>query len=381
MRLRPLTRRTLTASAAILALTLATAGCTTTAQEGPEPLPAQVRTLYTPLKDAPKPGALYARATQLTMGPSKGALLATFEQYTAGKPVFPIYRSTDDGRSWKKFSVVTDTRNGWGLRYQPFLYQLPSAVGDLPAGTILAAGNSIPDDLSKTKLDLYASRDDGRTWGFVSSFASGGRAIPNNGETPVWEPFLLVAGGKLIAYYSDQRDPKHGQKLVHETTTDGVTWSKPVDDEAEVDPAARPGMTTVARLGDGRWAMTYEYGGAPEADFAVYIKIADDPEKFGSVAGKAIFADGIIPTSSPYVVWVGDATKGKLVVSAGSSPLLFESATGADGTWKAVRSAIPQGYTRALVPLADHSGLFGISAGPIGAECCNAVKYATDPLR
>ena len=73
--------------------------------------------------------------------------------------------------------------NGWGLRYQPFLYELPRPFAGLPRGAVLCAGNSIPDDLSQTKIDVYASTDHGRTWRFLSSVARGGRAIPNNGET------------------------------------------------------------------------------------------------------------------------------------------------------------------------------------------------------
>ena len=90
---------------------------------------------------------------------------------------FPIYRSVDKGQTWAAFSNVTDQVNGWGLRYQPFLYVLPQAIGNLPKGTILCAGNSIPTDLSKTKIDIYASKDSGLTWSFVSSVASGGKAM------------------------------------------------------------------------------------------------------------------------------------------------------------------------------------------------------------
>jgi hypothetical protein len=153
---------------------------------------------------------------------------------------------------------VRDTQNGWGLRYQPFLYELPEAIGTFPAGTVLAAGNSIPADLSHTRLDVYASRDAGRTWTFVSHLAAGGAAKPNNGETPVWEKFLLATNGKLIAYYSDQRDPNHGQKIVHQTSIDGLHWATPVDDVAVAPYDARPGMLVVARMGDGRWPVGHE---------------------------------------------------------------------------------------------------------------------------
>jgi hypothetical protein len=376
-------------SALVLGVLTLTA-CTGTSAPTPTHAPSTGSVLYTPPTSAPAPGALYARAVQL----ASGDLLATFEQYTSGKPVFPIYRSTDDGKTWARFSEVSDTRNGWGLRYQPFLYQLPAVLGDLPKGTILVAGNSIPNDLSKTQLDLYASRDQGKTWKFVSDIADGGKAIPNNGETPVWEPFLLETGGaedaRLIAYYSDQRKgvtnssgllTGHGQLLDHETTTDGIHWSEPVDDVVAADPTARPGMPTVAHLGDGQWAMTYEYGGAPEGDFAVYIKFASDPEKFGAAVGHVITTQsGLIGHSSPYVVWADTGGKGELIVSSGESPLLFVNKDyGASDAWSAIPSKVPQGYSRSFVVLAGGRGLFGISGGAIGAQS-NTVRYATDAL-
>jgi len=148
-------------------------------------------TIFSPPSNAGwvDPRVLYARSIQI----SGGALLATWENYSPEGPkvYFPIYRSTDFGRTWAEIGRVQDTVNNWGLRYQPMLYELPQAIGNYPAGTVLLVGNSIPTDLSKTKLDVYASRDKGATWTFTSSVAAGGEARPNNGLTPVWEPFLL----------------------------------------------------------------------------------------------------------------------------------------------------------------------------------------------
>lgn len=135
------------------------------------------------------PRVLYARSVEL----SSGSLLATWENYSPEPPLvyFPIYKSDDGDVSWRQIGKVEDTANGWGMRYQPFLYQLPVAIGRYPKGTILCAGNSIPTDLGKTKIDVYASTDEGVSWTFVSSVASGGVAKPENGLTPVWEPFLM----------------------------------------------------------------------------------------------------------------------------------------------------------------------------------------------
>ena len=67
------------------------------------------------------------------------------------------------------------------MRYQPFLYQLEEDIGSLRQGTILCAGNSIPQDLSETQIDLYSSTDGGRSWKFLSHIAHGGKAVPDNG--------------------------------------------------------------------------------------------------------------------------------------------------------------------------------------------------------
>ncbi|WNM35750.1 RICIN domain-containing protein [Streptomyces sp. Li-HN-5-11] len=342
------------------------------------------QTMYTSPSSAPSPGALYARALRMQhSGSSNGTMLATFEQYTSGTPVFPIYRSTDNGNSWTQISSISDTHNGYGLRYQPFLYELPTAIGNFPAGTILAAGNSIPADLSTTEIDLYASTDHGVTWSFVSMIAQGGKAVPNNGETPVWEPFLMVSGNKLIAYYSDQRDPAHGQKISHQVTTDGVNWGPVVDDVAMPTYTDRPGMPTIAKLPNGNYVMTYEYPGAAEKNLAVYYKISSNPETFGSVSGQVLRAtDGYIPTSSPYITWLPTGgPNGTLAVSANSTADLFlNTQNGASNAWTRIVSTVPGGYTRPLVPLADGHSLEIFSGGFLRSSGVNSVTYGTIDL-
>jgi hypothetical protein len=145
--------------------------------------------IFAPPSNYTDPRVLYPRTVQL----SDGRLLATWENYSPEPPIvwFPIYESLNGGVSWAEVGRVRDQVNGWGLRYQPFLYELPRDFAGFPKGTILCAGNSIPTDLSRSQIDIYASTDKGRTWTFLSHIAAGGRAVPNNGETPVWEPFIL----------------------------------------------------------------------------------------------------------------------------------------------------------------------------------------------
>ncbi|KAK1227641.1 hypothetical protein PQX77_009354, partial [Marasmius sp. AFHP31] len=128
------------------------------------------RVIFSPPSDWPVPRTLYARSLLIKNdGADQNVLLTTWENYSPQPPNvwFPIYRSTDLGQTWKPLSNITDTQNGWGLRYQPFLYELPEKIGSFAAGTLLAAGNSIPSDLSQTRIEVYASTDKGRSWRFV----------------------------------------------------------------------------------------------------------------------------------------------------------------------------------------------------------------------
>lgn len=338
--------------------------------------------MYTAPVSDPGPGALYGRATRLQHSKSaNGTMLATFEQYVNGTPSFPIFESTDSGETWKQISSVTDQVNGWGLRWQPELYELPQAIGNMPAGTILCAGNSIPSDYSKSKLDLYKSTDHGKTWSFVSSIASGGQPKSENGYTPVWEPFLMVANNKLIAYYSDQRDPKYGQKIVHQTSTDGINWGPVIDDVTSSLYIDRPGMPVVARMGNGNYIMTYEMCGSQNCE--VSYRIGADPENFGSIKGIGLLAkDGTSPSSSPYVVWLPTGgANGTLAVSAFSSSSLFLNTQNGEGLWTKIKPNAGIGYSRGLVPMSDGHTLFVISGGPLGTNNSNSVTYGTVDLR
>jgi hypothetical protein len=113
---------------------------------------------------------------------------------------------------------------------------------------------------------MYASTDHGVSWSFVSSIATGGDAVASNGHTPVWEPYFMVANNRLIAWISDQRDPAHGQRLAHFTTTDGVHWSSEVDDVTFSGKyLAVPGGSPSSGTGEIQWTST---GGA-EQDWSV----------------------------------------------------------------------------------------------------------------
>ncbi|RDW81002.1 sialidase family protein [Aspergillus mulundensis] len=316
----------------------------------PEPYSNVV--IFDPPSNYTIPRTLYARNEQLP----NGDILATWENYSPEPPAvyFPIYRSSDYGETWTEISRVHDTANGLGLRYQPFLYYLPERIGRFRAGTLLLAGSSIPTDLSSTQIDLYASQDQGHTWKFLSHIAAGGEAIPNNGLTPVWEPFLLAHKGKLIAFYADQRaNETHGQKLSHQVTDDLINWGPAVDDVAYPTYTDRPGMPVVTKLPNGKYFYIYEYGSffnTSSYSFPLYYRISADPEGFiNAEHHELIVSSGTIPTSSPYVTWTPWGGKnGTIVVSSGTQDSIFVNQALGEGEWTEVATPEPHSYTRNL---------------------------------
>ncbi|KAF1987165.1 glycoside hydrolase family 93 protein [Aulographum hederae CBS 113979] len=329
-------------------------------------------TVYSPPSSYKVPRTLYARTLLLSKQNATGdVLLATWENYSEEPPYFPIYRSTDLGNTWSELSRVKDTVNGWGLRYQPFLYELPVPFGGFPAGTLLLAGSSIPEDLSITQIDLYASTNKGANWTFVSHVARGGEAIPNNGETPVWEPFIMMWQDRLIVYYSDQRDPRYGQKMDHQSTRDLRRWDPPVDDIAVPAYNERPGMPTIAALPNGCYIMTYEAGNASPVSFAVYYRIASDPTKFLSApVQKLRTTDGTVPVGSPYVVWTpAGGPNGTIVVtSGGASDVYLNRRLGATSAWIRRRTSAPASYTRSLLVMPKKQDILIVGGGVLNGE-------------
>ncbi|KAJ5937645.1 hypothetical protein N7454_003987, partial [Penicillium verhagenii] len=313
------------------------------------------------------PRTLYARTIQLP----NGDLLSTWENYSPEPPLvyFPIYRSTDFGKTWAAYSNVTDKVNGYGLRYQPFLYYLSESIGSFKAGTLLLAGNSIPEDLSSTHIELYASHDDGLTWSFVSHIASGGEAEPDNGLTPVWEPFLMTYNGQLVCYYSDQRDnATYGQKLVHQVSSDLKKWGPVVNDVAYPTYTDRPGMPTVAKLPNGKYIFMHEYGSffnTSDYSFPVYYRISANPLDFNSAEGIQLVAkDGTKPTSSPYVTWTPyGGAHGTIIANGQSSTSIFINQALGAGEWTEVATPEVAAYSRSLRVLEEGDGNWLVLTG------------------
>jgi len=273
--------------------------------------------VYTPnIASDPDEDASYPRIIRLAhAGAANGTLLATFfHKGVKTKGEFPIYRSVDNGRSWSKqpVGVVREVTHDWDLD-APALFELPRAAGDLPEGALLAAGTAwLHGDFTQQDMRIYASVDGGRHWAYRSSCARE-QGMPNHAGLGIWEPdFAIAADGSLVCYFSDERPSVHGynQVLAHVRSTDGgKTWGPEVFDVAVKDNRQRPGMTTVLRLPNGRYAMVFEdcrHDLDPDTACSVRFKMSPDglDWKPASDTGVRIdTADGRHLLHTPMIAW------------------------------------------------------------------------------
>ena len=254
---------------------------------------------------------------------NNGVMLATFN---SSEPFYRIMKSVDNGNTWTEIAKVYDGYNtDLNAGRMPHLFELPVDMGDFKKGTILLAGTSSPAssaNFEKSAITLYSSTDLGETWTSLPSldYAKG----RTNGDG-IWEPFLIYddSTGRLYCFYSDDSDPEHDQKLVYKYTTDLKTWvgkdgkTGQTDDPKEAvacdDPKLRPGMISIAKMGNGEYIMTYEFYGYKGDDGKwlypgnpTYAKRTRDLDDWGDISDygtEVLSVNGNSFGSSPWCAW------------------------------------------------------------------------------
>ena len=323
------------------------------------------------------PGHDYGRILQIQHGTSEtnGTLLATFERFNSGlggNVGYPIYMSDDNGASWEMVGEITDQTQGVQAEWQPILFELPQAIGDMSAGTLLCAACSVDSLHSTTSMiQLYKSTDMGQNWSFVSTIVTGGGI--NSG---VWEPFLLVnENGDLVCYFSDETESaNHSQKICFRTSSNGTSWNSSTEIVASNTQSDRPGMPVVTKLGDGDYFMTFELVG--QSGNPVCYKKSSDGLNWGDVSstGMVIQSGDKTLGSSPFCGWTPvNGSKGTLIVS-GKFMRSGTSSTGTDyfisydygSTWTTVDHPLPYttsnfGYSNSFAFSSTGKILFAIN--------------------
>ncbi|MFJ6699387.1 sialidase family protein [Streptomyces sp. NPDC091272] len=346
---------------------------------------------------------LYPRAVKLAhSGSANGRILASVVAFEGNNGIGALHESTDDGASFRQVGTVRDpaSADGRGLCCAT-LYELPRSIGNLPAGTLLWA-NSAGQDTPGRRMSMrvFKSNDIGRTWSYLSTIAT----APD--EKGLWEPeFSVDASGALVAYYSDETDAGHSQKLVAARTTDGLTWTGHHDTVASTLASDRPGMPVVRKLPNGTYFMSYEICAAAGQYVCVtHYRTSNDGLNWGDpthLGFRPETADGKYFRHAPNLAWAPQAGNplGRLVLigqvmynkdgskAAGSGRTVWVNSKGGNGTWTEVPAPVRvdsttvdhcPNYSSSLLPLGDGSRLLQVATDWDGTVC--KPYYATASL-
>ena len=280
-------------------------------------------------------GTTYAKIIALkNNGPANGTLLVTYDQlvWVNGVQVYPIYKSTDSGTTWSLVTNVIPSNDFPTLTRtaEPFLFELPQAVGSLSAGTVLLAGMIMPADKSSTRIVIYKSTNQGTSWSLLSTVDTGGPAVydpsPTSTTTAIWEPSLnLDSSGNLVCYFSDERQKANNilqAVSYHRSTDGGLTWGTEVNVAAIPNQSDRPGMITVTKLPNGQYMAAYEVVNRPSQTLntaVVYTKFSSDGVTWtANGLGTAVqLSNGRGIGSSPYIKWFpAGGPNGMVIISS-----------------------------------------------------------------
>lgn len=323
-----------------------------------------------------------------------GAIIASITSFTGGGHE-DIFVSHDQGLSFTLAGQVTDSNFSKGLCCGG-LYELPVAIGAMPAGTLLWAGSVGGDTPAEPmQLRIFKSTDQGAHWAYLSNCATASK--PRNGGG-LWEPeFTVGQDGKLICFYSDETETGHSQVLKLTQSSDGMAWSAPVDIVASPTQADRPGMANVVRLPNGSYLMSFEICGP--LNCAAFLKTSADGVNWGDPAdhGAAIATDdGATFWHTPTLAWApvaGSATgqlvlQGQILVKNGvpvagnGKTILLNAAGDGTGPWVAFNAATAitmpagtagnycQNYSSPLLALDGGKKLLQLASDFAGGNTC-----------
>ena len=329
---------------------------------------------------------LYPRLVRLSHdAAASGRVVASVTSFPSGKGEEQIFASDDNGRTFARIGTIADPDFAKGLCCGT-LYELPQKVGSLDPGTLLWAGSVGGDTQgAPMQIKIFKSTDRGATWSYLSNCLT---ATVNRSAGGLWEPeFAIASDGSLACYYSDETQPGHSQVLRVTRSTDGITWSTPIDLVSSGVAADRPGMAVVRRLPSGRYFLTFELCGP--AACTVFYKTSVDGINFGAatdVGTRVETADHRWLLHTPTNAWapVPGLANGRIfvigqIVADAAGPatgngvvVLYNDSADGSGPWQTLPAPVPisapsgisnvcQNYSSPLLPSADGRTLLGLA--------------------
>lgn len=309
----------------------------------------------------------YGRVIELKHnGKKNGRLIATSQW--AGRS-FPIYTSVDGGKTWGLMTEVSEQiekeLNG---NWQPDIYELPCAVGDMPEGTLILGGCTHDNDMKKvTKISLWRSFNAGLSWEQFTEIDRG-----NGVDDGMYEPYILCdEDGSLVVFYSDETEVSelHGQRLVFKVSKNGVDWSEKQYCVAPKSKALRPGMVSVAKMGDEGYLIVYEMIGMPGGP--VYYKTSKSLTKWNyeSLGTKLTDKNREFTGCTPYCTWTPAGGPHGTVIACGrfgdqncrtQSKIFLSGDLGK--TWTAVENPLKWDYLQSSGANYAYSFGFGVAS-------------------
>lgn len=369
----------------------------------PEQQPtSELEATGTPLMDGV---SLYPRAIRLRhSGDANGRIIASVVTFNDQGGVGAIFESTDNGESFQRVgSIPATAQAGTQGLCCASIFELPTRIGELPAGTLLWAG-SVGADAPDRRMTqrVWRSFDHGRTWSYLSN------CTESPDTSGMWEPeFSVDAKGRLVCHFADETEgPDGSQQLARTVSADGVTW-EPKQVTVQSQPGLyRPGMPVVRRLPDGGYYMVYEICGTPgQYDCAVYSRRSADGSDWGSPTdpGRRLESEtGRYFTHTPTISVVPKADGGarllmvgQLLVepdgqqAAGNGSTLMVDDNSGNGPWREVAApvAVPDAYNNycpnyssTLVPSRNGERVLEIATDYDDAGVCRAY-FASGPTR